>query len=392
MNIEETLIEMRRNYNDFLNFEIECSSLFCAQVKMKRYNWLKALVQSFVFQILVLLLVFFRLSKPPKYIFQGLRHIHLIKVLPPSDVMVIGGRNEFIYCRKMGYRFHWAGYLGKCFELFYFANKTGAISDIVSFFQKFFTSSVDAQRYLFLWESTQPIGLTLSLALRNITGINVVCIAHGYHCAFAEKRPVLDGAICNFNFVYDAAQAKFFNKSTTFILGLPYEVKPANTLKPKVVLVEHTGVAAGAEYIISVFNFIKIYRILKAAGFDVTYRIRPGSDERYARSMFSSVCGGDKFDLFAEGRMIFIGFNSTLLYEAKVLGNIVVGLDTSELFDQRNFDVDATVSADEYNELPSLLSTLMSKQLAHPVCHIDDLYSRFIRCIESIENYNKNHG
>ena len=395
MKIEDVLMCMRKDYSVFLR-RFTNRYPYLAQKKFKHYGKVKASAYSLLLRIIVMILRLFCLNKPPKYVFQGLRHIHLIKVLPPSDVMIMGGNNEFFYCHKMGYRFHWAGYLGKCFELFYFAKKKGALSDAVLFVRKYFTSPPGLYKYLFLWEDTQPIGLSLSLALRDVVGINVVCIAHGYDYAFSEKTLCVDGSNCRFNFVYDAAQAKLvnnlFNNSPVFVLGLPCEVNPANTLKSKVVLVEHTGIAAGVEYIISVYHFLKLYCILEHAGFDVIYRARPGGDTAYARSMFSNVYDGDKFELFAEGRMIFMGFSSTLLYEAKVFGNIVVGLDTSELFDQRNFDVDMTVSADEYKDLPSLLLTLMSKRLAHPVCNVDSLSSRFFKCIESIEGYNKNHG
>lgn len=391
-NLEDILINMREDYRAFLNYYMNFSPIF-AQGKIRQYSWSKALAYSILLRIAVLLLRMFCLNAPPKYVFQGLRHINLIKVLLPSDVMIIGGRGEFIYCRKMGYRFHWGGYLSKSFELFFFADKIGAISDAVSFVRKLFTPSVNIQRYLFLWEDSQPIGLTLSLALRSVESINVVCVSHGYNYAFSEKRIILDGSNCKFNFVYDVEQAKLFNKSTTFVLGLPYEVKLANTIKPKVVLVEHTGLAAGAEYIVSVYHFLKLYGILKRAGYDVIYRVRPGGDTIYASSMFSDISVADKFDLLAESRMIFIGFSSTLLYEAKVFGNLVIGLDTSELFDQRNFDVDATISADEYNELPSRLPRLMNEKLVeNPICNVESLSSRFFSCIKSIDSYNMNHG
>lgn len=390
MATREILIKLREKYQAFLNFYTRLYPIF-AKGKIRQYGMARAFAYSFLLRIGVLIFRMLCLSAPPKYIFQGLRHVNLIKILPPSDVMVIGGRNEYIYCKKMGFRFHWAGYIGKSFELFYFAGKIGALSDAISLVQKYFTPYRDEKKYILLWEDTQPIGLVLSLSLRDIVGVNVICIAHGYDYAPSEKRMCIDGLNCKFNFVYDAVQAKLFNLSTTFILGLPYEIKPARTIKTKIFLVEHTGIAAGAEYIISTYHFLRLYGILERAGYDVTYRARPGYDNTYARSMFSDVCDGDKLDLFAEGRMIFIGFSSTLLYEAKIFGNIVVGLDTLEFFDQRNFDVDVVISAEKYNDLPSHLSTLISQKSTHPI-DVESLYSRFFSCIKLIDSYNMNHG
>jgi hypothetical protein len=391
MDIEYFFRKVNADYDAFLRYLTDRFPLY-AQGKIKKYGRLQAIALNLLLRIVVLFIKLFCFKNPPKYIFQGLRHVNLIKVLPPLDVMVIGGVNEFIYCRKMGYRFHWAGYLGRCFELFYFSKKTAALIDAVLFIRKYFRTHLVGNKYLFLWEDSQPIGLTLSMALVDVVGVNVVCIAHGYDYEFSNKRVYIDGLNSSFNLVYDKAQVilyeKHFSKSPTFELGLPYEVKPIKTIKPKVILVEHTGMAHGDEYIISMYHLIKIYQILKSSGYEVTFRARPGSNIAYLKSMFTDVYDGDKLDLFAEGRMVFVGFSSTLLFEAKSHGNIVIGLDTSELFDQRNFDVDEIIYQNQYNELPTLVSRLICMKLNCQIPNVDSLSMRFLNCIESIDRYN----
>lgn len=392
---EFVLSEVRKQYETLVRFYKDNLSNF-VPITVKKFSRIQAFIYSSLLNLVVILVQAFSIRKPPKYIFVGLTHVEIMRVLAPSEVMVIGGRNELNLCRKKAYRFHWAGYIYKSFELFLFANMEFPLVNCILFIQKYFLPRKGMNTYLFLWEDHRSIGLLMSLALGNVRGINVVSIAHGYEYALKNKTKFIDGSNCKFNFVYDKKQVDLIgtilNKKTVYELGLPYEVKPINNIKPKVVLVEHTGSAAGAEYIISVYHFIEIYRILTEGGLNVIYRARPRADYSDIPALFSEVYGGDKLDLFAEGRMIFIGFSSTLLYEAKVHGNIVIGLDTSELFDQRNFDVDATVYPEEYKQLPLILLKLMSKQLAQPICNVDSLSSRFFKCVESIDNFNTNHG
>jgi hypothetical protein len=291
----------------------------------------------------------------------------------------------------MGYRFHWAGYLDRCFELHYFANKSSPLSNALKFIERYFTPNAGVTHYIFLWEDTQPIGLSLSLGLKDITGMNVVCVAHGYEFAHNPERVGMDGKNCKFNLVYDSKQAEFYNDSTTFILGLPYEVEPASNIKSKIVLVEHTGMDSGIEYINSVYHFIKLYKVLENAGYEIIYRPRPGSDTSYAMSIFKNVNNEDKSNLFSEGRMIFIGFSSTLLYEAKAFGNIVIGLDTSEFVDKRNFDVHLTLLPHDYKKLPTIVSQIMDNGFEMFIEKVDGLSLRFYKCLESIDNCKMSH-
>jgi len=335
-------------------------------------------------------------SKPPRYIFEGLRFLNLIETLPPSEVMVLGDRCEFLYCLKRGLRFHWIGYIAKSFDLYIWAGKKDLFSEALLFIQKLFSTQAGDKKYLFLWEDSLPTGLTLSAALESIPGLNVVCISHGMLFRYRDKRILQEGWTCKFNLVWAPSQRKLTkggDDPATFVLGLPYEVTPNHLTSRNVVLIGHCCQNENTEeYFFSLYHFRKIYTILHRAGFAVSFRPRPYDDINFIRSVFPSVCVDDKHELFASKKMVFIGFVSTMLYEARQFGHIVIGLDTSTFAYERDYDVDGIVLASDYEGLPLYLSKLFDERLKHIDARVESLSSRFRDCIRQIDKFNSDGG
>lgn len=367
-----------------------------ASARRRQYSRTSLLLHSLMLRSVLLILPLLPASKPSKYIFQGLRHRGLIEALPASEVMVLGGRGEFLYCLKRGYRFHWIGYIAKSFQLYIWAGKKEPFSNALIFIQKLFLAQAGEKRYLFLWEDSLPTGLTLSTALASIPGLNVVCIAHGMFPHYKGKGIPPEGEHCKFNLVWDTSQKKLFkggDDPATFVLGLPYEVKPPRSISRNVMLVGHCGRSSDmAEYFFSLYHFSKIFTILQRAGFAVTFRPHPQDDINFIRSVFSSVCVENKHKLFASGRMVFIGFVSSLLYEARQFGNIVIALDSSEFPYELDFDVDGVALASGYKELPLYLSNILDARSTLIDARVESLSSRFHSSITQIDKFNADGG
>ena len=387
MNINKKIIEAKKEYKKFLEYTKERYPIY-AKNKIKKYSKYELIINYIALIICIKILKINIYKNIPKYIFQGLKYKHLLEILPSNEIMIIGGRNEYQYCKEKGYKFHWSGYIGKAFELYYFGGMVSPYYQALKNIKKLINEKPYNLKYIILWEDTQPIGMSLSLILKGMENIKVICIAHGYEYKRKSKQKMrLDGSNCEFNLVYDQEHAKFYNREKTFILGLPYEVKKSENIKNKVILVEEHGTSAGEEYIYCLNEIIKIYKILKKSEIEVVYRPRPGSDKNYLSGIFTNIYDGNKFNLFEEGRMIYIGFNSTLLYEAKAYGNIIIGIKSDVLYNQRNFSVDININDEKYEELPEIIRSLNFNEIKeNEVDNKENLKSRFIRCIELIKN------
>ncbi|OHB46085.1 MAG: hypothetical protein A2178_00570 [Planctomycetes bacterium GWC2_49_10] len=364
--------------------------------RKKSFSAKSALLYSMLLRSALFILSLIPVSKPPKYIFQGLRHRTLIELLPAAEVMVLGGRNEFFYCIKSGYKFYWIGYISKAFQLYMGASQKEIFAKAILFLHKLFTAQSEEQKYLFLYEDSLPIGLTLSAALNDMQGLNVICIQHGIYFRYNDIFVPPEGMYCKFNLVWDSSQRKLYKGGgdpATFILGLPYEMKPSILLNRKVVLVGHSGRSSGlTEYFFSLYHFSKIFKILQDAGCDVSFRPHPQDDINFIRSVFPSVCIESKLDLFASGRMAFIGFASSLMYEARQLGNIVISLDNSIFPFEMDIDLDGIVLERDYENLPLYLSRLFDDRSPLIDINIESLSSRFHNCISQIDAFNASKG
>lgn len=363
--------------------------------RQKNFSKFHVLLNSFIYENLISVINFFPIGKSvPKYIFEGLRHRHLIEILPVSEVMILGGRNEFFYCYKKGYKFHWIGYISKTFQLYIWADKRKPFYKAVQCIIKIFMKHANEKKYLFLWEDSQPTGMTLSASLKSIPYLNIICIGHGLLGNYRGVRFIPEGLSCRFNLVWDKSQVKLFTGSdeintATFVLGLPYDIVRSQALSRHVILVGHVGRGSDSiEYFYSLYHFSKIYRFLINSGFLVSFRPHPQDDVGYISKIFNSVNIQDKHQLFSSGRMAYIGFSSSLLYEAGQFGNIVIALDSSPLSCKVEFDADSIILEGDYDNLPLILSNLFDARSIEVDTDIGSLSSRFYNCLLQIDEFN----
>lgn len=384
---QEVLTKIGIRYRIFIEYYKKMYPLY-AQLQIKHFGKISATFQSLFVIVVLFFMKKLKLQKSCKYTFQGLRYEQLIRTLDPRDVMIVGGINEYHFCRKMGCRFHYDWFINRAFRIFIHANIKWPITSLIAFIDKYFSSNKNSgQNYVFLYEDTQPCGLTLACVLYDNPNVSMVCIAHGYDYKPNSDCPNdMNGLNCNFNLVYDAAQAELYDSKSTFVLGLPYEVKISPYVKQQVVLIEHAIPAFGEEYNLALADFIKISNKLGELGVVVIYRARPSSDISYLTSLFPEVNCADKLDLFAEGRMIYVGHNSTLLYEAREHGNKTVALKTNYCPFEINFTVDRTFTVDELVDGIADLLSALNEESPVTLNNSENLRDRFMKCLGDIES------
>lgn len=387
MSIDEVLREARRLYEEYLEaVAVEAPQMRSARTKSFRFG--EATLRSWAIRSLIRILDWVPSGRPRKYVFQGLRHRHLIQTLPASEVMVLGGRGEFFACLRMGYRFRWIGFVAKAFELFFWKGDDAPLRAAVATIRRRMAPPEERPGYLFLYEDTLPTGLVLALALSSVPGLAITCVQHGY---FGPERLSRrnEGTICRFNLLIDQEQGRFIkglSDPESFVLGLPYEVAAPPRIVRKVVLVGAGGRGSdAARYLLSLSHFIRIYHQLREAGIAVSYRPHPDEDRDFVSSLFSHICLKDKWTLFHESRAIYAGFISTLLFEALSFGNGVIGLDTSEFAGDRAFEPDRIVAPSDYVRIAECVNELFEIVRERTLPPIPSVADRFRRCIEQID-------
>jgi hypothetical protein len=158
--------------------------------------------------------------------------------------------------------------------------------------------------------------------------------------------------------------------------------------------VGHCGLTSDSiQYLHALFSFSKIYRILEAAGINVFFRPHPQDDIERARSIFPNVSITEKNELLASSRRIFIGIESSLIFEAREFGHTTIGIDSFDLKQKHNraFDVDFEVSSDNFDNLPDLILDIFEKPMLADLDKYENLKSRFNRCLQQIDKFNVTH-
>jgi hypothetical protein len=352
-----------------------------------------------ILEIILRIWIFFqRFSirrKLPKYVFMGKFHHHIISILPNKEVMVMGGINELLFCIKNGYRFFWTGFIFYGFNLFIFSKKNNLFNEAINALRKIFSKD-NNKRYLFLPNDSLPEGMTLSFGLESTPMLNIICIAHGIINFEATRISVTpEGESCKFNLVWSESQKSFFKNDVnhiSFVLGLPYEVNPPQSQCKEVIFVGHCGPSGAFQYFFSMYHFTKLYRMFQAAGINVLYRPHPQDNIEKLLNFFK-ISFTEKNELLTSSSRIFIGLESSLLFEAHEFGHTTIGLNFLELNHKHNraFDVDFEVDSDNFESLPDLILDIIDKNESKKNAKHENLKTRFDRCLYKIDEFNSTH-
>lgn len=279
------------------------------------------------------------------YIFEGLRNKEYIATFSPASVVLVGSHQEKEYAMNHGYGFCWSFPIQSSIH----SNMSRGWSYPAIRQLKVWTKLLAKfdRVIFFLQEDTQALG-TFFVYLARLMPANVssVCIQHGYFLKY--YYPIRnEGALSEFNFVWDIKQAELIgsNKLKTFEIGLPYIAQAKPTSELYVVLVG-TGMndSGSSIYERSIKSYLEINKLLSGEmGVKVFYRPHPNeySDKKLIaelRRFFTLVESKDKVTQLNGPKSLFIGVESSLLYEAGVAGHLVAHLKLDQSIPAFEFD------------------------------------------------------
>lgn len=381
---------VRSRFEQFINKYQRAFPHYIEARYSKKLNLWVSIVQMALFLVGGIVGSLVLLIKPKKklYFFEGGRFSELHALLPADQVVIIGGLRELRYCKQHGYGFHWDGYIRKLFNIFYFLKINMAMSILIFMVRNLIGRQLGNTGRLFLFEDTVQIGCSLALILKDITP--VICIAHG---TISKEQAgfdlVADGGVCSFNFVYDEYQRRTLERlgSICFKMGLPYEIPELLGWSEEVVLIEQSTPDMPEEYEFWLPLMVNLYGFLRKSGYSVIYRARPGVDTRTLIDKFDVVHSGDKMSLLSGARKIFIGSNSTLLYEAKIAGHVTIGLDDSRFPYVREYLTDFEIFEFAEEAVNIILTEAFLMLKSREKVKNQPLCDRFYDCINQLEGH-----
>jgi hypothetical protein len=279
------------------------------------------------------------------YIFEGLINKVYMTAFNAASVVIVGSHQEKEYAMIHGYGFCWAFPIQNAI---YSSISKGWTYPAIRQLRLWTRILARPNRIIFfLQEDTQPLG-TFFVYLGKLLPetISSVCIQHGYFPKFYFPLR-LEGALSDVNFVWDKQQADLIgsNKIKTFEIGLPYIAQAKPTGELNVVLVGTGMVDSGSGiYERSIKAYVEINKLLAGEmGVKVFYRPHPNeySDKKLIaelRKFFTLVESKDKVTQLNGPKSLFIGVESSLLYEAGVAGHLVAHLKLDQSIPAFEFD------------------------------------------------------
>lgn len=311
-------------------------------------------------------------EKKDIYIFQGLRNKEYMAVFDPASVLVVGSHVEKEYADAHGYGFCWSypmrsaihSKISRRLNFFAIRQINLWVKELSKFDRVIF----------FIYEDTQPLGVFFVYVGRLLPSIvTSVCIQHGFFLKY--YYPIrIDGELSDINFVWGMSQSELIspNKLKIFEIGLPYfaRAKPFNELH--VILVGTGMEGSGTDiYERAINTYTKIHHALaNISRIKTFYRPHPNeyNDEELIvklNNIFSLVDDPNKLAQLDGPRAIFIGVESSLLFEAGIAGHFVVRLKLDESLPI--FHLDFEFKENEASELIQWIRSIANGKIEKPI-------------------------
>jgi hypothetical protein len=197
-----------------------------------------------------------------------------------------------------------------------------------------FLSSFDNplnQKYIF-FEDITPVPLFLSYITTKYKNKNTFVLQHGLHYSRFSKKMAIEGYLSKNVFLFDIKTLRRVKRHFTsiglkkkYFLGPPISLYKGRFATPQKsstykILLVGPGEPLASDYMKMICVFKYVHDALIDMGFEVLYR--PHSSEKnlvFLQKFFPKFELTNKKNLFMEN-YIFVGFNSTLLYEAELSG------------------------------------------------------------------------
>jgi hypothetical protein len=247
-----------------------------------------------------------------------------------------------------------------------------------------FLSSQSDPCYLVVPNDTLPISTLLVMIGKSCPNVRVVCVQHGLFNSGMHPEDV-DGANSDYNLVFDQAQGEELRKRHPMAryeaMGFPSNIERV-VLAPvsRVVLVGVGTYENLSAWQRSLSIFGRARDVLAAAGMTSDYRPHP-SERPYLKTCIDWPLElGATQGLLGGERRAFVGFCSTLLYEASIAGHVVIILDDPQLPGYSISHFAEMLPTSELSRLPALIESL-SKAPAPGEALGRDVRGRFERAL-----------
>jgi hypothetical protein len=334
----------------------------------------------------------FNMFRDHRFVLQGTRNLHYLSNIKSTDIAIIGSWAEYKVAQKSGFGFIWGFPVEAAVRL---SMKYG--------FPCFLDYQLSAWSHAFnqqsptlilTYEDTQPLGAFLSYLSRlyaNDYVCKTICIQHGYFPQTLPKMPV-DGSFTDYNLLWDSAQVGIVkcNSAQAYDIGPPVAVKCQSIDVSCVVFVGSGANDSGSrDYQDLLDLFFSIYNKLPS---EIRNRVfyRPHPNEIDCRRLtkklillFGQLDLRTKVSLLSNARAIFVGSVSSLLYEAHILGHIVIAVDGISKYERISFEPDYLFQSYETSTISRLITSLFSAPYSKSLA-IDPPKYTFASAIRSI--------
>ena len=336
----------------------------------------------------VIYLIALRISNSRKYVFETFRNKDLIDCLKPQEILILGGRKDFHACSEHGYGLFWTGGISAAIVLAWRGGNVAPLKLQIKLAKNKFKG---CKKYFLLYEDALAVGIFFAL-LGNSCSHPTICIQHGFYSA---ASPTFQGALCQYNLLYTLEQKAFIEKfvqtgtSTFFELGPPFDVTYASEISNDIVLVgtgEHD--MRRKFFFRSLDVYRRIQEQLSRRGWHVTYRPHPSEPESDYSPFFAEADSCSKVACLSGPRKIFIGYVSTLLYEAMSFGHMALCLTDPEMMGVA-FTPNGIIDAERVENIDDIVRRLHSEMKHTVVRKLPPIRDRFLSILREIELENE---
>ena len=349
--------------------KIQYSSFPDASTTDKRtYN--KILKDSGIKVFLKTLLNIFNPDKTKKkYIVLGLREESFLTSLPRKNTLLIA-RNlrEVFFAITKGYSFRYLGLAEYYLIRAYFENKPSLLQGLVKQLVVLVTSSKKS-RFIFYFSDFAPLEVIFRIISNEGKRVFTVCVQHGVllktNQGFIQEGSLSDYFLANGHEQAEIAPKLLGEKVKIVNLGPAYElplIKEKASLE--VILVSNGGEDVDLKRS-QLTNLIlnKLSKKLEENLINYAIKLHP-SDVNLSYDAKEKIFLGTKNDVLSNNPKIFIGFVSSLLYEAHSIGHTSIEIklrdESAKLNNQQlnTFVPDYSFYDDQLNELCQKLSMI----------------------------------
>lgn len=328
----------------------------------------------------ILYLLTLRFNPKKQLFFYTFRYKELVGLLEKSQIVIFGGKDVLSEPKNQKFTCFWI--LG-LHEASVVGLRDGHQLALKLYMRVLQIKLSNKRRYFFLYDDLLPHGVFFSEFAREYNHTTIM-IQHGH--SGAEGR-LVEGLGCDFNLVYDEAGiGEGIPKSSCYEIGIPLQLRPLARFDYTIILLG-TGLSGARPeaYKASLTTYQTITRLMAESDLSwcVFYRPHPNETTEHYAPFVKNIDRSEKRDCLSDTKKIFIGYASSMLYEAKMAGHYEINLK-SHLTPNITYQPSISLDEDQIDLLPKIITdNLGDIELINPV-HPPDLRARFNAALADI--------